>query len=241
MKNNFWFSIPGYFWWPPLSPALVTTVTYLPCLSPYPSFALDLISIVACSVALQLWPHLILYIGNKYTGKGGADMLLPSYLTLYLFFTPNFLRVICSSSGCIQWHQLIGLDYTLTAHQDKSQIKKATKSVYFSLLSSYFLFKDCRTTGEFHPMNYGSYTMYTTELEGLLRLTLQHSAYGIEQWNWGYWFNYMCWCTVINLYKIEAGRTYKWERFTIAYAKWARSWTWVIHRHTITHGPLGTS
>lgn len=30
-------------------------------------------------------------------------------------------------------------------------------------------------------MNYGSYTMYTIELEGLLRLTLQHSVYGIEQ------------------------------------------------------------
>lgn len=30
-------------------------------------------------------------------------------------------------------------------------------------------------------MNYGSDTVYTTELEGLLRLTLQHSAYGADQ------------------------------------------------------------
>lgn len=143
----------GYFLWTPLSPALVTTVTYLPCLFPYPSFVLYFISILVCSVALQMWPHLMLYIGNKDTGKGGADLLLLSYLTLYLCFAANFLRLICSSSAGIKQLNSNGInsldltEYTLTAHQDKSQINKATKSVYFTLLSSYFLFKDCRTTG----------------------------------------------------------------------------------------------
>lgn len=100
-----------------------------------------------------MWPHLMLYIGNKDTGKGGADLLLLSYLTLYLCFAANFLRLISSSSAGIKQLNSNGInsldltEYTLTAHQDKSQINKATKSVYFTLLSSYFLFKDCRTTG----------------------------------------------------------------------------------------------
>lgn len=71
--------------------------------------------------------------------------------------------------------------------------------------------------------------MYAMELECLLRLTLQHSAHGTDQWNWRSWFNYLGWCIVINLYKREADRSYKWERFTVAYAigMWARSWAWV--------------
>lgn len=145
--------MPGYFWWTPLPPALVATMTYLPCLSPFPSSVLYLISLVACSVALQLWPHLMLYFGNKDPGKGGAELLLPSSLTLYLFFAANFLSLICSSSTGIKLFNSNGIssleltEYTLTTHQDKSQINKATKSVSFSLLSSYFLLKDYRTTG----------------------------------------------------------------------------------------------
>jgi len=86
-----------------------------PCVSPYPSFGLYLISVVASSAALLTWPHLMLYMSSNDTAKGGTDLPLPCYLSLHLSFAPYFLELIYTSSGwyktiSFKRHQLIGLD-----------------------------------------------------------------------------------------------------------------------------------
>lgn len=99
-----------------------------------------------------MWPHLMLYTGNKDTGKGGTDLPLLSYLTMYLFFAPDFVRLICSSSGWdktiwFKWHQIIGLDWIhINSLPRQITIKQSYKVTLF--FSAFILFSFLKTAEE---------------------------------------------------------------------------------------------